>query len=176
VEEHFREAFKRLAATVTVLTYEDASGRPTGMTATAVCSLSMNPLSVVACVNRATKSHDEITHYGRFGVNLLARDQESIAHFCSRPGSEKTLAPEWLVEGEGTPALISALAHLDCRLARAYVESTHSIFIGHVSKVLLGPAVEPLLYCNSEYRNLDTPEDTNVLQSVWDRVAFGALC
>jgi flavin reductase (NADH)/cob(II)yrinic acid a,c-diamide reductase len=175
VEEHFREAFTRLAATVTVLTYRDGAGRAAGMTATSVCSLSMDPLSVLACVNRSTKSHDEIAASGRFGVNLLSREQQEIAAFCSRPGADKSLPPEWLAEGDGTPALVIALAHLDCSVARSYEESTHSIFIGHVTKVRLGDATEPLLYCNREYRNLAAAK-AEAMESVWERIAFSDLC
>lgn len=177
LEERFKEAFMRLAATVTVISYRTSDDEPAGMTATSVCSLSLVPLSLLVCVNRETKSHEAIDHGGRFGVNVLSLGQEQIAEYCSRPGEHKTLPDDWLVEASeaATPVLNRALAHLDCEVSNAYAESTHSIFVGNVAGVWLGPPGEPLLYSNRSYRDFRSEAEAEAFEALWDRLGFGAL-
>lgn len=173
----FKEAFKRLAATVTVITYRTHDGESAGMTATSMCSLSLAPLSLLVCVNRSTKTHREIEAGRWFGVNLLSSGQERVADYCSRPGEHKTLPSSWLAQSveARSPVLTDVVAHLDCELARVYQESTHSIFVGNVFGIRLGEREEPLLYCNRCYHRVSTKPDSDLLEAVWERVATGAL-
>ena len=95
--ELFRQAFRRHATTVVIVTYFDGTGRACGMTATSMCSLSASPPSLMVCINRASRAHAEITDAGAYGVNLLSVGQRSVALHCSRPGSDKRLRDDWLV-------------------------------------------------------------------------------
>jgi flavin reductase (DIM6/NTAB) family NADH-FMN oxidoreductase RutF len=177
LQESFKEAFMRLAATVTVITYRDSEDQPAGMTATSVCSLSLLPLSLIICVNRETKTHTAIEEDGKFGVNVLSLGQERIAEFCSRPGEHKWLPKDWLIETTeaSSPVLRGTLAHLDCEVSKVYKESTHSIFIGNVADVWLGPASEPLLYSNRSYRDFRSEAEAEAFAALWDRLGSGAL-
>ncbi|MGH9054468.1 MAG: flavin reductase family protein [Acidimicrobiales bacterium] len=87
--EDFKESFRRLAAPVSVVTYLDARDNPMGVTATSMCPLSVDPPSLLICVNRTARSHGEITANGRYGVNLLSSTQQEVAERCSRPGLDK---------------------------------------------------------------------------------------
>lgn len=177
VSEGFKEAFTRFAATVSVITYTDEDGAPAGMTATSVCSLSLDPLSLLVCVNRENRSHASIVGAGRFGVNMLAAGQEMVADRCSRPGDSKEIPKDLLeaVDPPGPPHLRGCVAHIDCEVADVHWAHTHSIFVGHARSVHLGDAHNPLLYCNRSYRRFDDSTEDEALQRVWDRVAFGAL-
>lgn len=177
VSDDFKEAFTRFAATVSVITYMDEDGAPAGMTATSVCSLSLDPLSLLVCVNRENRSHASIVGAGRFGVNMLAAGQEMVADRCSRPGDSKEIGGGLLesVEPPGPPHLKGCVAHIDCEVADVHAAHSHSIFVGHARSVHLGDATHPLLYCNRSYRRFDDSTEDEALQRVWDRVAFGAL-
>jgi flavin reductase (NADH)/cob(II)yrinic acid a,c-diamide reductase len=177
VSDDFKEAFTRFAATVSVITYTEESGEPAGMTATSVCSLSLEPLSLLVCVNRENRSHASIVGAGRFGVNMLAAGQELVADRCSRPGDSKALPEQILevVEPPSPPVLSGCVAHIECEVADVHTAHTHSIFVGHARSVELGQAQHPLLYCNRSYRRFDDSTEDEALQRVWDRVAFGAL-
>lgn len=175
--DDFREAFTRFAATVSVITYFDRDREAVGMTATSMCSLSLEPLSLLVCVNRENRSHPGITEARRFGVNLLAVGQQELADRCSRPGESKGLPQKWLDRGSGaaTPVLRGCVAHIGCDVADVHDAHTHSIFIGHVREVLLGEPRDPLLYCNRAYRKFDETGEDEAMQRVWERVAFGSL-
>lgn len=172
LRELFKEAFTRMTTTVSVVTYLDRAGEPAGFTATSICSLSISPLRLLVCVNRSARSCDEILDRRRLGVNLLSTKQQEIADCCSRPGAAKSLRDEWLRRDAAaeTPVLKDAMAHVDCRVVRAYPEGTHAIVVAEIEGVWLGPSLEPLLYRNRRYRDLGSaPED------FWERVAFGSL-
>ena len=170
LEQRFRQAFRRQAGAVAVITYADAAGRPCGMTATAVASVSATPPRLLVCLNRASRSRDDVVQAGRFGVNILAIGQREIADRCSRPGGDKQLRPEWLAAGAGarvTPVLASSLVHCECAVGPVYEVETHSIVIGCVEDIRLGAFDEPLVYFDGTYSTLDrSPEKS--LQAMWD--------
>jgi flavin reductase (DIM6/NTAB) family NADH-FMN oxidoreductase RutF len=78
----FRLGMRRLAGGVTVVTSTDNAGAPVGITATAVCSLSAAPPTLLVCANRRGTIAKSVGFGGRFCVNLLASDQADIARVC----------------------------------------------------------------------------------------------
>src|SRR6201997_3243409 len=98
----FRLAMRRFPAAVSVITSADQSRRH-GMTATAVTSLSLNPPSLIVCINKSTLLHDIIQVGRHFCVNVLRRDQAELSSAFSG-----AIAPEarfehgtWLTSAEG---------------------------------------------------------------------------
>jgi flavin reductase len=161
--ELFRQAFRRHATTVVIVTYFDGAGRPCGMTATSMCSLSASPPSLLVSISRTSRAHAEITERGRYGVNLLSVGQRSVAFHCSRPGIDKVLRPEWLardVPAEATPRLHGSLAHLECVVNTSYEAFSHSLFVGLIHGVWLNPVeAPPLLYHGGSYSQLESLEE-----------------
>ena len=158
--ELFRQAFRRHATTVVIVTYFDGAGRPCGMTATSMCSLSASPPSLLVSVNRTSRAHAEISERGRYGVNLLSVEQRSIALHCSRAGIDKRLREGWLAPdqpADATPRLLGALAHLECELGPSYEVFSHSLFVGLIRGVWLDPKdAPPLLYHGGSYSQLES--------------------
>jgi flavin reductase (DIM6/NTAB) family NADH-FMN oxidoreductase RutF len=158
--ELFRQAFRRYASTVVVVTYFDGATNACGMTATSMCSLSASPPSLVVCINRASRAHAEISARGRYGVNMLAIGQRNVALHCSRPGMDKRLRDSWLTADtppDSTPRLASALAHLECAVEASYEAHSHSLFVGRIERVWLNPVESPpLLYHGGAYGQLES--------------------
>jgi 3-hydroxy-9,10-secoandrosta-1,3,5(10)-triene-9,17-dione monooxygenase reductase component len=158
--ELFRQAFRRYATTVVLVTYTDSDGRPSGLTATSMCSLSPSPPSLLVCINRSTRAYSEITARGLYGVNILSVGQRSVALHCSRPGMDKTLLPEWLVTDGAerpTPRLKGSLAHLECTVDTSYEAYSHHVFLGLIQEVWLNPIQDPpLLYHGGAYGQLES--------------------
>ena len=156
----FRAALGSFAAGVNVITLREADGAPLGMTATAFSSVSTDPLLVLICVNRANRSYERIAETGRFGVNILGTAAREISDHCARPGSDKTLADEWLVERPEwhAPALAKALAFLDCEVEQDVAAGTHAVLIARVRGI--GAAEDersglaPLVHFRGAYREL----------------------
>lgn len=152
VSQRFLTAMSSLAATVTVIAATSPSGQRSGMTATAVCSLSTDPPLLVACVNRSSTLARTLTQTGWFTVNLLSGDQEEVAaRFAGRSGlsGEARFQPElWQAHPTGAPILLGAAASCVCHLANALQQATHLVAIGAVHDVLLPEhgAPAPLMY------------------------------
>jgi len=138
--EAFREAMARMAGAVTIITASE-HGVPCGLTATAVCSLSTTPTSLIACINADASAHDTIIRTGAFGVNLLAPCQAAIARrFAGQDGirgAARFEGSEWTAGDTGVPLLVGAAAALDCRIVQRVDGFSHSILIGVVEAVLL---------------------------------------
>ena len=156
----FRQAFRRHPASVVVVTYIDVTGAPRGMTATAMTALSADPPSLIVCIDRATRTHEEVMHVRTFGIDMLAASQRRISQHCSRPGADKRLDERWLapeVPAGDPPRLTSAMAHLVCTIDSALDAYTHTVVVGRVRAIWLNPLnPAPLLYHDGAYTRLAT--------------------
>ena len=145
----FRRCMRGLAGAVAVITC-GAHGLRTGLTATAVCSLTDRPPMLLACVNNAASAHPIIRETGRFAVNILDEGHLPLAgRFAGRDGAEgeqRFAGAEWIQSEAGAPMLAGALASFDCALEAEHRHGSHSIFVGRVLAAVSGPGVQPLLY------------------------------
>ena len=62
----YRQAISNFATGVTVIT-TSVDGRPAGMTASAVTSLSLEPVQLLVCIASRLPTHEAIITRGRFG-------------------------------------------------------------------------------------------------------------
>src|SRR2546428_1191449 len=77
--DEFRQALGHFAPGVTVVTTSDGDGRPTGLTASAFTSVSLDPPLVLVCVDHKSQSYPALRERGRFAVNILRRDQQAVS-------------------------------------------------------------------------------------------------
>jgi flavin reductase (DIM6/NTAB) family NADH-FMN oxidoreductase RutF len=154
IRDQFRMAMRGVASTVFLVTTRSPAG-DAGMTATAVCSLSLDPVSVLICVNRSTSFIKGIEASGRFALNVLSREDEGIAKaFGSANGrGDRFSQGEWY-EFEGLPALRSSLSTIVCRVAGHMDFGSHRIYLGQVSQVENRGGRPELIFCHGEYRSL----------------------
>jgi flavin reductase (DIM6/NTAB) family NADH-FMN oxidoreductase RutF len=150
--ERFRSVMGRFATGVTVVTVSAPDG-PVGMTANAVCSLSLDPLLLLVCFDNDARTLPVVRATGRFGVNVLAAGQEDLARlFASkRPEREKFAGVAHTVH-DGIPVIAGALAWVGCRLERLVPGGDHTIGIGAVEAAEAGHG-EPLLWFRGGYRS-----------------------
>ena len=149
--ERFRSVMGHFATGVTVVTVATDDG-PVGMTANAVCSLSLEPLLLLVCFDNAARTLPAVREIGRFGVNVLGAGQEDLARlFASkRPESEKFAGVAHTVH-DGIPVIEGVLAWVGCRLERLIPGGDHTIGIGAVEAAEAGHG-EPLLWLRGSYR------------------------
>lgn len=162
----FKAALARFPSGVTVITVVDTDAPPGeqdhGMTASAFCSLSLDPPLILVCVKKGNATHDKLTRAGGFGVNILAADQVSVSNRFA--GWWKEGVSKWadldLSRGaeSGAPLIGGALARLDCQKFKALDGGDHTIFIGEVHGAEVSAAdgadPEPLLYFFGGYRTI----------------------
>ncbi len=85
----FRQGMSRLGAAVNLITSDGPEGRH-GMTASAVCSITDDPPTLLVCVNRTNRSHDVFNGNGNLCVNVLAGRHQALSNaFAGRGGEDR---------------------------------------------------------------------------------------
>ncbi|WP_237684411.1 flavin reductase family protein [Pseudaminobacter soli (ex Zhang et al. 2022)] len=135
--DDFREAMQRFAGPVTAITTIE-NGVPSGLMATAVCSLSADPPSLIACINKAATAHDTILRQGFFGVSVLPDTLRAFAdHFDRAKGADRFQGALWIMQTTRASLLAGASVAFDCRIAHVPDGYSHSILIGIINEILL---------------------------------------
>jgi 3-hydroxy-9,10-secoandrosta-1,3,5(10)-triene-9,17-dione monooxygenase reductase component len=151
--ELFREVFGRFATGVAVITSASSSGIG-GMTANALCSLSLDPLLALVCFENEARTLPIVREAARFAVNILGQGQEEEAGvFASKlPEAEKLDGVEHRLE-HGVPVLSGSLAWAICDLRELLAGGDHTIAIGEVVALGLGADErDPLIWYGGRYR------------------------
>jgi flavin reductase (DIM6/NTAB) family NADH-FMN oxidoreductase RutF len=153
----FREAMSRLGAAVHVITTAGPGGK-TGATATAVCSVTDAPPTLLMCLNRRSQTNPIVMENGVFCVNTLGAAGAEIANiFAGRTGvqgAERFATGEWTVLSTGSPVLASAVIAFDCRIIEVRSVGSHNVFFGAVESVRLGAGGAALVYHERAYKHV----------------------
>jgi flavin reductase (DIM6/NTAB) family NADH-FMN oxidoreductase RutF len=153
-------ALRRFASAVAVVTCRDGDMRH-AMTATAVSAMSMQPPSMIVCVNRASAFHAALGRASDFAINILNRCQVQISVGCGGKarGEDRFGCGEWSEEN-GVPVLSDAQARIVCAKEAWFDYGSHTIFVGRVTAVGMHGAVDPLIYVDGHYTGLPADELT----------------
>lgn len=149
----FRAAMSRLAAGVSIVTSTDGEGHPRGLTATAVCSVSLHPPLVLASVSNDSTTHAAIEATGAFALNFLGRGEEKLARRFAGSTGAKFEGIEWEAGTSGCPVIPEALAICECVLEEAVPAGDHTLFVGRVIRVSINAeaANDPLIHFAGAY-------------------------
>lgn len=152
--EQFFALMGSFASSVTVITSKGADGTPRGLTASAFCSVSLEPRLCLISVDLRSESIPAIIESQSFIVNILASDQEEISRrFASKLPDKFEGVAHRAGPNTGAPILDGALAWIECQVSQTVPAGDHTVFIG---EILDGGANEgtPLLYFRAQYRAL----------------------
>jgi flavin reductase (DIM6/NTAB) family NADH-FMN oxidoreductase RutF len=146
----FRSVLGRLASGVSVITMSGIDGRDHGITVTALCSVSLEPPLLLACVDRTATVYPHLVHARHFAVNLLAREQEALSRRFAVTTDDRFVGVSFERGQAGTPLLEDALAHIECAMWAQYDGGDHTVFVGRVERAAARDA-HPLLYYRGLY-------------------------
>ncbi|MGE6786627.1 flavin reductase [Ensifer adhaerens] len=148
----FRNGMSRLGSAVSVVTTRHG-GKRYGFTASAVCSVSDTPATLLVCINRASSCFHAFENTRHFCVNTLMPGQEDISDlFGGRTLSADRFAlGDWREGLTGAPVLANASVSFECELTNAIDEATHRILVGRVIDVRENEEQATLLYCMRRY-------------------------
>ena len=151
--DRFRAAMAMLPTGVTVVSANGPEG-PAGATANAVCSLSIEPMLMLACLDRGSRTLLAVQAANRFGISVLHAGQEQTARaFATKaPVAEKWDGVAWS-ERDGIPAIDDALAWIACDLRDVIAGGDHVIVTGEVTSLATTEG-SPLVFHGGEYRPL----------------------
>jgi flavin reductase (DIM6/NTAB) family NADH-FMN oxidoreductase RutF len=148
---------RHLPSGVCVVTFGQGDAR-TGMTATSVSSLSVEPPTMLVTVNRASSSYAALARSRAFGVNVLASEHQDVANrFAGRGGEqglERYAERRWLTLNSGVWLLSDAVAVFDCEIEEIIERHTHAIVIGRVNGLVAPGGPSALVYWRGAYDQL----------------------
>jgi len=147
------EAMRRFATSVSIISTSDDKGHHYAMTATAVVSVSLEPESMLVCVNKNTLFSSVVAGADKLVVNLLTVNQIALSRDCAGglPQDSRVNGKEWQVLDTGEAILRDAQANILCRKSNMLEHGTHLIMIGDVYNILVNNTIDPLLYMDGKY-------------------------
>ncbi len=144
---------RRLAAGVSVVTTADPDGTPFGLTATAVCSVSIEPPVILACLASSSATHEAVMAGERFAINFLGQQDAELARRFSGAATDKFVGVPWRAGATGCPVFPSALAVCECIMERVVRAGDHTVFFGQVVNIEIADGMpnDPLIYFRGAY-------------------------
>jgi flavin reductase (DIM6/NTAB) family NADH-FMN oxidoreductase RutF len=147
----FRRVMGSFASGVTVVTVVGPDGTPTGFTASAVTSLSLEPRMLLVCVSWHSATLTAVKEAGKFVVNILGAHQQEVAQQFATRRDDRFGGVRWRPgQATGAPVIDGSLAYAECVLKDTAASGDHVILMG---EILAGDAheAEPLLYFRGRY-------------------------
>jgi len=146
----FRAVMGSFVAGVTIVTVRDAEGKPRGFTASAVCSLSLDPPLLLVCVDHRSDTYPAMQDATAFAVNMLKHGQEELSARFASKGIDK-FAVVGHSSGElGAPILDDVIAYAECSVSAKFPGGDHTIFVGQIEHAG-GFEGHPLAYYRGSY-------------------------
>ena len=156
-QQSYRDAMARLGAAVSVVTTDGPAGR-SGFTASAVCSVTDDPPTLLACLNRASGLNPIFRENGVLCVNVLSPGQQALSPLFGgkSDGDADTRfeAAEWSTLSTGAPVLEGAVVSFDCRIVQTTEVGTHTVYFCEVEGLQSGSIHEGLIYFGRAYHRI----------------------
>lgn len=154
-EGFYRRAIGRFATGVTVVTTQLGT-HAYAMTASAICSVSLEPILLMVSVEREARFHDAVVEAGVFGVSVLSTDQRRDAEWLATRGrplhGQIDRIPHVRGETTGVPLLEGSLATFELETSAIHPAGDHSLVVGHVRSVQASERPgEALLYYRGRF-------------------------
>lgn len=160
LNQAFRQAMRQMAGGVCVITADDGEER-TGLTATSVVSISMDPPELLISVNRSSSSWPVIEKAGRFGINVLSQGQQQVAENFSGKGglrgAQRYADDDWTRTADGVWLSRRALAVFACEVEKVMEHRQHELIVGKVTFIDTKPGDPPLTYWQGQYGTFAPP-------------------
>jgi flavin reductase len=138
--QEFRDAMARLGAAVNIITTGGPAGRG-GFTASAVCSVTDDPPTLLVCMNRGASSAPALKANAVLCVNTLGAGHREIsgvfAGITKCTMEERFSAGAWTQLVTGAPVLQGAVASFDCRVSEIVEKGTHLVVFAEVEAIRL---------------------------------------
>lgn len=155
VKEVYRDGMARLGAAVNIITTDGPAGRA-GFTASAVCSVTDTPPTLLVCLNRSASVYDTFVRNTALCVNVLHAEQEQLSRIFGgkTPMDERFAAASWRTAVSGAPVLEGATASFDCRVVEKAQVGTHTVMYCEVMHIGIHEVAAGLVYFDRRFHRV----------------------
>jgi flavin reductase (DIM6/NTAB) family NADH-FMN oxidoreductase RutF len=149
---HFMSSY---FTSVSIVTSIDSEGIPHGMTCTSLTSVTLDPPTLLVCLNKGTGTLKAVVETLRFAVNILDSAGTDVARSFSSSSPDRFQTVNWTPSpSAGQPWLTDcALATAECETSFTRDVGTHTVVFGRVTSLKIGEEF-PLLYGRRSYHNV----------------------
>ena len=152
IQDNFRLAMRRYIYSVSIMSNKDNADNPNAITVSSVTSISMDPPSLLICINKSSRIHNSIELESKFCINLLNNKQEDLSNICSDEDmyDQRFKDENWNLDG--IPFLKNAQANIFCKVDKLTSYHTHTIVIGLVEDAKYADEISTLTYVDGKYK------------------------
>lgn len=148
-----REVFGAFPTGVIAVAAE-VDGTPTGIAANSFTSVSLSPPMVSLCVAHTSTTWPRLRTAPRLGVSVLGAHHEPAARQLAGPSAGRFADLRWRRTAHGAVVLDGVSAWLETSVANQVRAGDHDIIVMVVHDLAVDPAVAPLVFHASRYREL----------------------
>lgn len=150
-QDDFRKAMRNYIYSVSILSNKNIDGELNAITVSSVTSISMEPPSLLVCINKSSRIHDTLIKNSDFCINLLNKNQQEISNICSTDSlyDQRFDHDKW--NTQTIPFLEEAQANIFCSIEDLVPYHTHTIVIGKVLNAISNDKINTLSYVNGKY-------------------------
>ena len=152
VQDNFRLAMRRYIYSVSIMSNKDEKGNLNAITVSSVTSISMEPPSLLICINKSSRIHESIRVGTKFCINLLNKDQRELSDICSDVDRYDQRFNDINWNNDNIPFLENAQSNIFCKVEKLTSFHTHTIVIGLVEDSKFKNTIDTLTYVNGEYK------------------------
>ncbi|MBD8213990.1 NADH-dependent FMN reductase RutF [Erwinia persicina] len=154
-KRQFRNAMARLGAAVNIITTDGPAGRA-GFTASAVCSVTDTPPTLLVCLNRSASVYETFQQNRQLCVNTLAAGHEDLSTLFGgkTPMDQRFAVASWSTLATGSPILSDALVSFDCVVTQVMSVGTHDILVGEAQALIVSDNPHGLIWFDRGYHPL----------------------
>ena len=155
--EDYRDAMARFGAAVSIVTTDGPAGRA-GFTASAVCSVTDDPPTLLVCMNRASSAYASVAGNKLVCVNVLSARQEPLSRLFGGkvPVADRFAAAVWSTLETGAPVLADCAVAFDCQITDVATVGTHDVLFCRVVALQKSGETEHLIYLGRAYHSVRT--------------------
>lgn len=146
----FRDALRRFATGVTIITARTGEGVPIGLTANSFNSVSLTPPLVLWSLNKHSRSLPIFLETKHYAINVLSAEQKDLAARFASPIEDRFEGVEWRSGKATMPIFDESVAWFECTGVHQYEGGDHIIFVGEVTDFGYSDRT-PLLYAGGNY-------------------------
>ncbi|MDG4762610.1 flavin reductase family protein [Solwaraspora sp. WMMD406] len=152
----FRELMRAYPTGVVGVTAATDRG-PRALLVGSFFSVSLRPALVGFCVGERSTTWPDIRRTARFGIGILAADQEDVGRVLAAPGPDRLAGLSWRPSGTGVPVLSGVLAQLECQRVAEHPAGDHTIIVADVLSADCLRDHPPLVFFSRTFHTVSDP-------------------
>ena len=151
IQDNFKKAMRSYVYSVSIMSNIDDNKNLNAITVSSVTSVSIDPPSLLVCINKTAGIHDSIINDSKFCINLLKKSQQDISNLCSSFQEEENRFKNDQWDTTDIPFLKNAQANIFCKVDEIISYHTHSIVVAKVTESKYSNDIDTLIYVDGSY-------------------------